>query len=369
VALSILYVGPSTNGTGDGSSVTNRCAWGDATHVAAAAGTQVRVLSGFGEYTVAAALTYTNAGTVVSPIETVGATVDGTVITPKRKDGGFGGLDYDGGEHGQLWPVLNLDAGIGLIGTHKAFHNYRYLRVSASIDAYAIVGGAGGGVLDSISVVNASTNASAGGINAGANILYCFNCDSTVDAAAEAGIKLGAINTAALCRTAGGVYGFHMAGRNTLVECIAANPATAQFYTTVTTAIVLVRCTGYGGTDGLKYENVAVAAAPVVLIDCHLTDGTGYAFNSTVANNGIHVINTRYRDFATGTSQNMGNGADAWTTIADDAGGIESDLAGATTAVTGNFRPLAGSAAAGRGLAGGDLGALRAVRVRALRPR
>lgn len=160
-------------------------------------------------------------------------------------------------------------------------------------------------------------------------------------------------------------YGFQIHNYNgLLIDCVihyCADDGVYYSYTSDTGPKPFIYgLTIYGcGGDAISTYATAYTSAPIIL-NCHLTDNTGYAFNSTYATNNLSCA------FAFNRTRDNGgvtNGCTDWTT-ATNWGNVTTDTGGASTdyvnAGAGDFRLIAAAPGKASGIPPyRDMGALQ----------
>jgi len=122
---------------------------------------------------------------------------------------------------------------------------------------------------------------------------------------------------------------------------------------------MIVNCTAYGCVNGVR-TRANTASEPVLAVNCHVTDNSGYGFKNgylATANHPLIRYHCRTRDNTSGADD---GGFANWANInpvTTDTGGAATDYA---DAASGDFRLINSAPGDGSGVWADDIGALEA---------
>jgi len=348
MALTPLYITAAGAGAGTGADLANACAWMDATHLAAAAGTRHMVC---GNVVSSGAFTLTNAGTATAQhLFTACDLVTGLPLVQSRLWSNTGPLDPTG-----LCTITVPDA-TAFYGTCKAYTHFQGFAFTGSIAGALFTSANGNTVLDGCSFVNTSANAAAAGVVLAVASDSIDLCDITLPATGAiclGGARVG-VNG---CRLSGGATGVSVAAATKISDCVFLNQATQAILDSSQAWLQIVGCTAYGCRDFLNLTHAFAKTSAVSIINSLCTDGAGYFIRSNAANNNVAMVrNTIAARYALGTAfQLNAECQEAWSLVTDGPSAEATFM----NAAAGDLRIRAGAAAWYRAIRGGHLGALQ----------
>ncbi len=308
----------------------------------AAAGDRVNIQAD-ATYTLAASITPTNSGTITSPIIWRGYK---TTIT----DGYLGRTNGNGALITTNMPLFALNSTFNLTST--AFNIWQNITFTSTNSAGTIVMGAVNGVVvEMCSVTNASTNASAIGINSsGGTGQVVFNNDVAMTGASGTAEAINVVSNASriIANRVHGGPGIGIKASGAVVSTIAFNtiwPTTTgiAISTTNTGALPTIMCNTIVG-NGADAINILTGTTILQFIYGNIiTDNTGDGVDMVSTSNGAFSAYNRFRDNAT-TYNNAGDWITA-TSFGDVTSGTgTSDYIGGSGS-SGDYRLLATSPA------------------------
>ena len=309
-------------------------------------------------------------------------TADGTTTAPivwRGYNSSIGDLDGIGRDSGNgllttiNFPAISYDAGYRANSSGANYNIFQCLKITGNYDGPLITMG-NVSFIENCSVNNASTNAAATAITLQYAACASVNCDAITSGASgslAAILLVGAYTTAYGCRIKSKAAGIYVSGSrngvvisNNVIDDVATWGIDLSEITGVSYCVRVFGNTIYSaGSGGILGPNAAMTA-PSLYLDNHVTDCTGYAFDSAYKSTAevpaIFACN-RTRDNSSGPI----DGHDDWASTAlnhqtTDTGGPETDYANAGS---GDFNLISG--APGRGKSSmpyRDIGAVQARR-------
>lgn len=298
MAITEKYASSAGAGAKDGTS--EGAAWDFATMLTTAtAGDRVNFK---GNHTLTGNASFTNPGTVTSPLIVRGYASSIGDCSALGRTNGNGALVTTG------MPVINNDQYQLTMPAYSIVEALVFSTSARSLGQAVALSNFGGMLRCSVS--NTNTGASAAGLDCNGTHSFLVDCDITKGGASGGtwALRMSSINWAIGCRIDGGpAVGVSLSSVGTLVNCTIIGGTDCVIVNNTSNPVVLVNCTLVGGSSDGVHVVTGNTRNPVI-VNCLITDNGAYALYGVDAASAMFAVGNRIDRNTSGVS----SGATDW---------------------------------------------------------